>query len=207
MSLTKLALKRPVSVILIILALAVFGLSSIPGFKMQLTPDMDMPMLIVMTTYPGADPESVDELVTKVVEDSGSTLNGIDSVTSQSAENVSMVMFSYEYGVDIDECYADLRTALDTASLQLPEDASTPVVIELNMSQSADDTECPGGRGIGSEKDPGGYPDSGYGIHNGCSAGGCFGRNPGLYPGPSAGGYAEAVWIEYGCCCQLSGGR
>ena len=49
-----------------------------------------------------------------------------------------MVMFSYEYGVDIDECYADLRTALDTASLQLPEDASTPVVIELNMSQSAD---------------------------------------------------------------------
>mgnify|MGYP000578829633 FL=1 len=138
MNLTKLALKRPVSVILIILSLAVFGLGSIPGFKMQLTPDMDMPMLIVMTTYPGADPESVDELVTKVVEDSGSTLNGIDSVTSQSAENVSMVMFSYEYGVDIDDCYADLRTALDTASLQLPDDASSPVVIELNMSQSAD---------------------------------------------------------------------
>lgn len=138
MNLTKLALKRPVSVILIILSLAVFGLGSIPGFKMQLTPDMDMPMLIVMTTYPGADPESVDELVTKVVEDSGSTLSGIDSVTSQSSENLSMVMFSYEYGVDIDECYADLRTALDTASLQLPEDASSPVVIELNMSQSAD---------------------------------------------------------------------
>lgn len=138
MNLTKLALKRPVSVILIILSLAVFGLGSIPGFKMQLTPDMDMPMLIVMTTYPGADPESVDELVTKVVEDSGSTLSGIDSVTSQSSENLSMVMFTYEYGVDIDECYADLRTALDTASLQLPEDASSPVVIELNMSQSAD---------------------------------------------------------------------
>ena len=138
MNLTKLALKRPVSVILIILSLAVFGLGSIPGFKMQLTPDMDMPMLIVMTTYPGADPESVDVLVTKVVEDSGSTLSGIDSVTSQSSENVSMVMFTYEYGVDIDECYADLRTALDTASLRLPEDASSPVVIELNMSQSAD---------------------------------------------------------------------
>ena len=56
-------------------------------------------------------PESVDELVTKVVEDSGSTLSGIDSVTSQSSENLSMVMFTYEYGVDIDECYADLRTA------------------------------------------------------------------------------------------------
>lgn len=140
MNLTKLALKRPVSVILIILALAVFGLSSIPSFKMQLIPDMDMPMLIVMTTYPGADPESVDELVTSVVEDAGATLNGLDSITSQSSENVSMVLFSYEYGVDIDECYADLRTALDTASLQMPDDASTPVVIELNMNQTADMT-------------------------------------------------------------------
>lgn len=140
MNLTKLALRRPVSVILIILALAVFGLSSIPGFKMQLIPDMDMPMLIVMTTYPGADPESVDELVTSVVEDAGATLNGLDSVTSQSSENVSMVLFSYEYGVDIDECYADLRTALDTASLQMPDDANTPVVIELNMNQTADMT-------------------------------------------------------------------
>lgn len=140
MNLTKLALKRPVSVILIILALAVFGLSSIPSFKMQLTPDMDMPMLIVMTVYPGADPESVDELVTSVVEDAGATLNGIDSVTSQSSENMSMVLFSYEYGVDIDECYADLRTALDTASLKMPEAANAPVVIELNMNQTADMT-------------------------------------------------------------------
>ena len=93
MSLTKLALRRPVSVILIIVALAVFGLSSIPGFKMQLTPDMEMPMLIVMTAYPGADPESVQELVTEVVEEAGESLSGIDSVTAQSSENVSMVMF------------------------------------------------------------------------------------------------------------------
>ncbi len=140
MSLTKLALKRPVSVILIILALAVFGLTSIPSFKMQLIPDMDMPMLIVMTTYPGADPESVEELVTDVVEEAGSVLSGIESVTSQSSENVSMVLFSYEYGVDIDECYANLRTALDSASLLLPEDAQSPVVIELNMNQTADMT-------------------------------------------------------------------
>lgn len=138
MNLTRLALKRPVSVVLIILALAVFGLTSIPDFKMQLTPDMDMPMLIVMTTYVGADPESVEELVTSVVEDAGAILNGIETVTSQSSENVSMVLFSYEYGVDIDKCYSDLRTALDSASLLMPEDAGTPVVIELNMNQSAD---------------------------------------------------------------------
>ncbi len=140
MNLTKSALKRPVSVILIILSLAVFGLASIPGFKMQLTPDMDMPMLIVMTTYPGADPESVQKLVSDVVEEAGASLNGVDSVTAQSSENLSMVMFTYEYGVDIDECYSDLRTALDTASLSMPEDASSPVVMELNISQTPDMT-------------------------------------------------------------------
>ena len=87
MNLTKLALKRPVSCFLVILALAVFGISSIFGFKMELTPDIEMPMLIVMATYPGADPESVDELVASVIEDSGSTLSGVDSVNSYSFEN------------------------------------------------------------------------------------------------------------------------
>ena len=133
-SLTKLALKRPVSALLIVLALGVFGISSVFGFKMELTPEMEMPMLFVLTIYQGGDPETTQELVTKVVEDSGKTLAGVDSIDAQTTANMSMVMFSYEYGTDIDEAYADLRSALDTASLQLPEDASDPVIIEMNMN-------------------------------------------------------------------------
>lgn len=132
-SLTKLALKRPVSALLIVLALIVFGISSVFGFKMELTPDMEMPMLFVLTFYQGGDPETTQELVTKIVEDSGKTLAGVDSIDSQSTANMSMVMFSYDYGTDIDEAYADLRSALDTASLKLPEDAQDPVIIEMNM--------------------------------------------------------------------------
>ena len=133
MNLTKLALRRPVSCVLIILALAVFGIGSLFGFKLELTPDMELPMLIVYTTYAGADPESVEELVTTVIEDAGSTLSGVDTVMTQSFENYSMVVFEYEYGVDLDECYTDLRAALDTATMQLPEDADDPRVIEMNM--------------------------------------------------------------------------
>ena len=133
MNLTKLALRRPVSCVLIILALAVFGISSLFGFTLELTPDMELPMLIVYTTYAGADPESVEELVTTVIEDAGSTLSGVDTVMTQSFENYSMVVFEYEYGVDLDECYTDLRAALDTATMQLPEDAGDPRVIEMNM--------------------------------------------------------------------------
>ncbi|MBO4981267.1 MAG: efflux RND transporter permease subunit [Lachnospiraceae bacterium] len=134
MNLTKLALKRPVSCFLAILALVVFGTSSLLGFRLELTPDIEMPMLIVMSTYPGADPESVDELVASVIEDAGSSLSGVDSVTSMSMENYCMVLFTYEYGVDIAECHDDLRAALEIAELQFPEDASEPTIIEMNMN-------------------------------------------------------------------------
>lgn len=137
MGLTKTALRRPVSCILIVLALCVFGISSVFGFKQQLLPDMEIPMLIVYTVYPGADPETVDELVSKVVEDAGSTLTGVSSVISQSSENVSMVVFQYDYGVDLDECYSSLRTALDTAAMTLPDSAATPRVIEMNINSVA----------------------------------------------------------------------
>ncbi len=133
-SLTKLALKRPVSALLIVLAIGVFGIGSVFGFRLELTPEMEMPMLFVMTVYQGGDPETTQELVTKVVENSGKTLAGVDSIDSQTSADMSMVMFSYDYGTDIDEAYADLRSALDTASLQLPEDAYDPVIVEMNMN-------------------------------------------------------------------------
>lgn len=133
-SLTKLALKRPVSALLIVLALFVFGIGSVFGFKMELTPDIEMPMLFVRTIFQGGDPETTQELVTKVIEDAGETLSGVDSVDSTSNANFSFVMFSYEYGTDIDDAYADLRSALDTAMTKLPEDASDPVIIEMNMN-------------------------------------------------------------------------
>ncbi len=133
-SLTKLALKRPVSALLIVLAIGVFGIGSVFGFKMELTPEMEMPMLFVMTVYQGGDPETTQELVTKIVENSGKTLAGVDSIDSQTSSDMSLVMFTYDYGMDIDEAYADLRSALDTASLQLPEDAYDPVIVEMNMN-------------------------------------------------------------------------
>lgn len=135
MNLTKLAMKRPVSTALVVLALVVFGLTAIPGFRLELTPDMELPMLLVYTVYPGADPESVEELVTKAVETAGAEQSGVTTYTSQSAENMSMVMFQYEYGTDLDEAYMDLQTALNTVKATMPEDVNTPVIIEMSMDQ------------------------------------------------------------------------
>ena len=92
MGLTKLVLKRPVSTVLAILCLIVFGLSSVMKSPLELMPDMNMSMMIVMTVYPGASPDDVNELVTKPIEDRASTLSGLDTISSQSKENMSIVM-------------------------------------------------------------------------------------------------------------------
>ena len=95
MSLTKLVLKRPVTTVLCVLCLIVFGGLSILNSKLELTPEMEMPMMVISTVYVGASPEDMDELVTKPIEDEVSTLSGIDSLTSSSSENVSIVLIQY----------------------------------------------------------------------------------------------------------------
>lgn len=131
--LTRLVLKRPVSTLLAVLALFVFGFSSLMGLRLELMPDMEMPMKIVYTVYPGADSESVDALVTSTIEDKVGSLSGVSSITSQSAENVSMVLLQYDYDKDVNDAYLDLRAALDQVKGDLPDDAQDPMIVEMNM--------------------------------------------------------------------------
>ena len=105
MNLTKTVLKRPVTTVMVILCLIVFGLTSVFSSKLELIPSMDMPMLIVMATYPGASPDDVDQLVVQPIEDETGTLTGIKGVTSVSNENYGIVLLEYDYGTDIDSAY------------------------------------------------------------------------------------------------------
>ena len=67
MNLTKLVLKRPVTTALVVLGIVVFGISSLFNFNMELIPDIQMPMMIVSTVYPGASPESIEQLITEEI--------------------------------------------------------------------------------------------------------------------------------------------
>lgn len=137
MGLTKFVLKRPVTTILSVICLIVFGLSSVLSSKLELIPEMDMPMLIIATTYVGASPEDVSELVTKPIEDEIGTLSGVKSVNSYSQENISMVILEYQYGTDIDEAYDDLKKKMDLMGSSLPEDADDPAIVEMNINDMA----------------------------------------------------------------------
>ncbi len=135
MGLTRIALKRPVSTLLVVLAIFVFGFSSLMGLRLELMPDMDMPIMMVYTLYPGADPESVEELVSKEIEGDVASLSGVDTVYSYSMENYSMVMLRYDYDTDTNDAYIDLRAALDAADL--PDDASEPTVMQMDVNSMA----------------------------------------------------------------------
>ena len=136
MGLTKKVLKRPVTTVLVVLCLIVFGLSSIFSSQLELIPEMEMPMLIVSAVYPGASPDDVDQLVISKIEDEIGTLSGVDSVTSMSSENFGMVLVQYDYDQDIDKAYDDLKKKLDGIKSDLPDDVDTPTIIEMDINST-----------------------------------------------------------------------
>lgn len=138
--LTKLVLKRPLTAIMTVLCLIVFGFSSVTSMKTEITPEMNMPMLIIRTTYAGANPEDVDELVSKKIEDAVGSLSGIKNVSSTSSEGMSMVMVQYNYSQDIDQAYDDMKKKVDAAVAELPDGADTPIIMEMDSSSTADVT-------------------------------------------------------------------
>ncbi len=135
MFLTKLAIKRPVSTLLLIFTLIVFGISSIFDFKLAQMPTIEMPTYIVITSYPGADPELIDSTISTEIEAIGATLTGFTESVTISQEGLSSVVFSFDYDVDSNQTYMDIKTALD--GVQLPEDASDPRIMEISLGQGA----------------------------------------------------------------------
>ena len=135
MGFTKFVLKRPVTAVMALLCLLVFGISSVLNATLEQMPDTDQPMMIVMSNYSGAGPEDVDELVTKVIEDNVSTLEGVKSMSSTSSEGRSMVMLEYDYETDMDDAYDDLRKSIDSIR-DLPDDVE-PSIMEMNNNSSA----------------------------------------------------------------------
>lgn len=133
-NLTKFALKKPVTMILILVTALYFGLQGVFGSPMELTPDINMPMMLIQTTYPGANPEDITETINKPIEDAVGTLSGIEDTYSYAMENASLVMIRYEYETDMDTAYLDLRKEIDTITEDLPDDADDPIIMEMDMN-------------------------------------------------------------------------
>lgn len=130
---TKYVLKHPVTTVMALLCLIVFGITSVFSAKLEQMPDMETPMLIVRAGYSGAGPEDICELVTEPIEDAISTLEGVKTMSSTSSDGSAMVMLEYDYGTDMDEAYDNLKKKLENAKRNIPDDVDTSIM-EMSMN-------------------------------------------------------------------------
>ena len=97
MDFTKISIKRPVAIIMVMLIIVILGIVSVSKMEMALTPDVDMPIAMVMTTYEDAGPEEVESLVTEKIESAVANVEDIEYITSTSSEGSSMVMVEFSF--------------------------------------------------------------------------------------------------------------
>ena len=142
MWLTRLAITRPVTILMLVLALVVLGLQSQKKLPVDLYPNIDFPMLFISTEYTGTGPEEIETLISKPIEDQVSTISGLKKLTSTSSEGISNVVMEFEIGTNIDTAASDVRSKLDALRNQLPQDAKAPVVQKLDVSAMPVVTLC-----------------------------------------------------------------
>ncbi len=128
------AVKRPITTIMIFIALMVLGLYSLVRLPVDLYPEIEAPFMSVLTVYSGANAADIETNVTRIIEDQLNTVSNVKEITSQSRENTSIVFIEFEWGTDLDEAANDIRDALNFAEQGLPEDAEKPSIFKFNSS-------------------------------------------------------------------------
>ncbi len=134
MSLSKTFVHRPTATLIFFLAITLMGLVSLKFMKLDLMPDMEIPVITVVTVYAGASPEDVEKNVTKILEEQLSTVSGVDEVTSKSQENISTVTLKFDWDTDLAEASNDIRDKIGLAKRFLPEEVDEPYLFKFDMS-------------------------------------------------------------------------
>ena len=133
MNIAKSCIQHKVATLLAVIMVIIFGVMYGTRLQMALMPNMEMPMAVVMTTYVGATPSDIEELVTSPLESAIMSVSGVDEITSTSSENVSTIQITYVEGTDLDIAATKLREQFDRVSL--PDDASDPIIVNINISE------------------------------------------------------------------------
>ena len=134
MGLTRLAISRPVLIIMAFAALIVLGLQALSLMPVELFPRIDIPFATIVTIYPGAGPREIETLISKPLEQSVSSINGVRTVQSTSQEGISVVAVEFAVGTDLDAAANEIRSRLDAARAQLPREAQVPVLFKASLS-------------------------------------------------------------------------
>lgn len=131
----KFAINRPITTLMLVMSFIVFGLISFRAMPVALFPNIDFPIVTIQTSYPGADPETVESKVTDKIEEAISGIDGIDKLISTSYEGLSVVTVQFELTKDIEEAANDVRDKVGT--INLDSDIESPIVQKVSVSGAA----------------------------------------------------------------------
>lgn len=126
-------IKHHVMTILLYILVVVFGFYSFQNLPLALMPSMEVPAAVVYATYPGAGPEDIEQQVTKKLEGAVAGLSGLDTLQSTSSENMAMLVIRFTNDTDMDQAMTDLRDKVAQVKSQLPDDASDPTVMSIDI--------------------------------------------------------------------------
>ena len=135
MSLLRLPVDRPVTTVMIFLAVILMGIIAWTKIPQELFPAMEYPQITIVTKYEGAGPEESEKLISKLVEETAGTVKRIKRVSSISKEGVSIVSCEFLWGTDMNFASMDIREKIDLIKESLPKDALDPIVLKYNPMQ------------------------------------------------------------------------
>ena len=135
MNIAELSIKRPVLVIMIVASILVLGFIGYSSMGVDMLPEIEYPTISVTTVYAGASAEEIENLVTKPMEDALAVVEGLDTLSSTSAESVSMITARFSLGADVKYAETRVRDAVNKAKWKLPEDADEPSVQRFSAAE------------------------------------------------------------------------
>ena len=134
MNLPKTGVERPIATLMLFIAIILLGVVSLKMLPLDLMPEMEFPSITVITIYPGASANEVEEQVTKPLETILAAAEELTEIKSSSKENVSFIQLSYEWGGDVTSAANDARDLIELAKSRLPDAAQQPVIFKINSS-------------------------------------------------------------------------
>jgi len=132
MNLSGLAVKRPVTFLMLFIALVGIGVVAYVGLKMDLFPQLELPMVAVITQYSGTSPEDIESLITRPIEEGVARVQNLDTLSSQSREGISLVIAEFAWGTGMDVAERHVRESIDLIKARLPDEAEEPLIFRYD---------------------------------------------------------------------------
>ena len=133
----KFSVKKPFTILVMVIMIITLGFVAVTRLSTDLLPQMTLPYLMVITTYPGASPEKVESTVGIPMERALGTITGVKEVMTANADNYCMTQLEFEDGTDMDSALVKVSGAVDEVSGALPDEVGTPSIMEISMDMMA----------------------------------------------------------------------